>query len=88
MTGIPIVGSLVGGTGEVLSEEDAWPVAEGEGAETYVAAVQAALADPTDARHRALALRERMLRERTKKALATQAADVLLADDESREGGR
>ncbi len=88
MTGIPIVGSLVGGTGEVLSEEDAWPVAEGEGTETYVAAIQAALADPTDARHRALALRERMLRERTKKALSTQAADVLLADDESQEGGR
>ena len=30
MTGIPIVGSLVGGTGEVLSEDDAWPVAEGD----------------------------------------------------------
>jgi glycosyltransferase involved in cell wall biosynthesis len=88
MTGIPIVSSLVGGTGEVLSEEDAWPVAEGEGAERYVAAIRAALTDPIDSRRRALALRERMLRERTEKAFATRAADVLLADHESTDGGR
>ena len=88
MTGIPIVGSLVGGTGEVLSEEDAWPVAEGEGADAYVAAIRAALADPRSSRRRALALRERMLRERTEKAFATRAAEVLLVDDESRKGGR
>jgi glycosyltransferase involved in cell wall biosynthesis len=88
VTGIPIVGSLVGGTGEVLSEADAWPVAEGEGAEAYVAAIRAALADPSDSRRRALALRERMLRDRTEKAFATRAADVLLTDDGSQEGGR
>ena len=87
MTGVPIVGSLVGGTGEVLSEDDAWPVAESEGAETYVAAIRKVLADPGDSRRRALALRERMLRERTAKAFATRAADVLLVDDESEEGG-
>ena len=29
MTGIPIVGTLVGGTGEVLSEDDAWPCRRG-----------------------------------------------------------
>jgi glycosyltransferase involved in cell wall biosynthesis len=88
VTGIPLVGSLVGGTGEVISEADAWPVAEGEGAEAYVAAIREALADPSDSRRRALALRERMLRDRTEKAFATRAADVLLTDDGSQEGGR
>lgn len=88
MTGIPIVGSLVGGTGEVLSEQDAWPVPEGEGAAAYVAAIRAAVADPERSRGRALALRERMRRERTEKAFATHAADVLLTDDVSDAGGR
>jgi hypothetical protein len=72
----------------VLSEEDAWPVADGEGAEAYVAAIRTVLAEPHDSRRRALALRERMLRERTEKAFATQAADVLLADDTSKGDGR
>jgi glycosyltransferase involved in cell wall biosynthesis len=88
MTGIPIVGSLVGGTGEVLGAKDAWPVAADQGAETYVAAVRAALADPGDARRRALALRERMLRERTEKACANWAANALLVDGTPGEGGR
>ncbi|MBO0729439.1 MAG: glycosyltransferase family 4 protein, partial [Acidimicrobiaceae bacterium] len=87
MTGIPIVGSLVGGVGEVLSEEDAWPVAHNEDAEAYVAAIRAALADPGDARRRALALRERMLRERTEKAFATQAVGLLLDDDSLEQSG-
>jgi glycosyltransferase involved in cell wall biosynthesis len=88
MTGIPIVGSLVGGTGEVLSADDAWPVAESGSADAYVAAIRAALADPEDSRRRASALRERMLRERNEKAFATRAAEVLLVADESEEGGR
>lgn len=88
MTGIPIVGSLVGGTGEVLKEEDAWPVVETTEPQAYVKAIRAALADPGDARRRALALRERMLRERTGKAFAARAAEVLLGDDESRKSDR
>jgi glycosyltransferase involved in cell wall biosynthesis len=85
LTGIPIVGSLVGGTGEVLGEQGAWPVAESQAADAYAAAIRAALADPEDSRRRALALRERMLRERTEKAFATRAVDVLLVAEE---GGR
>jgi glycosyltransferase involved in cell wall biosynthesis len=87
MTGIPIVGSLVGGTGEVLGEEDAWPVAEADTATAYVAAVRAALADPAESRRRALALRERMLRDRTEKDFAKQAADLLLCADDTEEAG-
>jgi glycosyltransferase involved in cell wall biosynthesis len=81
MTGIPIVGSLVGGTGEVLGEDDAWPVAEREGAATYVRAVRAVLADPAAARRRALRLRDRMLRERTAEDFAVRATSLLLYDD-------
>jgi glycosyltransferase involved in cell wall biosynthesis len=88
MTGIPIVGSLVGGTGEVLSEDDAWPVSEGDVAAAYATAIRAALADPEEARRRALALRERMLRERTEKEFAIHVVDVLLTGDEPEESGR
>jgi glycosyltransferase involved in cell wall biosynthesis len=82
MTGVPIVGSLVGGTGEILSEADAWPVAEIEDAEQYVNAIREVLADPAGARRRALALRERMLRERSEAAFAKQVTGLLLVEGE------
>jgi glycosyltransferase involved in cell wall biosynthesis len=85
VTGIPIVGTLVGGTGEVLSEADAWPVGETAQAEAYVDAIRAVLADHADSRRRATALRDRMLRERTAKAFADHAAELLLNSDRSKE---
>jgi glycosyltransferase involved in cell wall biosynthesis len=87
MTGIPIVGTLVGGTGEILSEADAWPVGEAAPAEAYVDAIRAVLADPADSRRRARALRDRMLGERTQKAFADQAADMLLNRERSAVAG-
>jgi len=78
MTGVPIVGSLVGGTAEVLSESDSWPVADVENAEEYVKAIREVLADTTRARSRALALRERLLHERSAAAFADQVTDLLL----------
>lgn len=83
MTGIPIVGTLVGGTGEVLSEADAWPVGETAPAQAYVDAIRAVLADPEDSRRRATALRDRMRSERTEQAFAEHAAGVLLSPDRS-----
>jgi glycosyltransferase involved in cell wall biosynthesis len=85
MTGVPIVGTLVGGTGEVMSDEDSWPVPLEAGADAYETAIRAVLADPADARRRALTLRERMLRERTLEAYAETAAEVLLLDDREEE---
>jgi glycosyltransferase involved in cell wall biosynthesis len=87
MTGIPIVGTLVGGTGEILSEADAWPVGETAPAEAYVDAIRAVLADPADSRRRARALRDRMLGERTQEAFADEAADMLLSRDRSAVAG-
>ena len=87
MTGIPIVGSLVGGTGEVLGDDGSWPVADFENPDVYVSALRDVLADQEKARHRARALRERLLRERTEAAYADHAVDVLFggADNERRE---
>jgi glycosyltransferase involved in cell wall biosynthesis len=78
MTGIPIVGSLVGGTGEVIHEDDSWPVADVENPAAYVAAIRDVLADPVKARRRSQALRERLLRERTEASYADQVVGLLL----------
>jgi glycosyltransferase involved in cell wall biosynthesis len=78
MTGVPMVGTLVGGTGEVMSDQDAWPVPSEASAEAYEVAIRSVLADPADARRRALALRERMLRERAPESYAATALEVLL----------
>ena len=82
VTGVPIVGSLVGGTGEVLSEEDAWPVAEIDNAELYVKAIREVLADRPGARRRALALRERLLLVRSEAAFAKEVTGLLLVEGE------
>jgi glycosyltransferase involved in cell wall biosynthesis len=78
MTGIPIVGSLVGGTGEVLSVEDSWPVEDRENPAAYAWAIRDVLADPSEARRRSQALRNRLLRERTEEAYAGHVAGLLL----------
>lgn len=82
MTGIPLVGSLVGGTGEVLHDEDSWPVRDLEAPEAYEKALRDVLADPAGSRQRAAALRDRMLRDRTEEAFAGRALEVLLVDPE------
>ena len=78
MTGVPIVGSLVGGTGEVLDDEGSWPVRDAGDPDAYVKALRDVLSDPAGARHRSATLRERLLRERTEAAYAEQVAGLLL----------
>lgn len=85
MTGIPLVGSLVGGTGEVLAPEDGWPVADLDDPTAYVAALREVLADPKASRARGLALRERMQRDRTEAAYAEHLRRLLLVGE--RDGG-
>ena len=87
MTGIPIVGSLVGGTGEVLDDADSWPVGEAEDPDAYVTAIREVLADPAGARQRAARLRVRLLRERTEEEYAEHAAALLLRDAGREETG-
>jgi glycosyltransferase involved in cell wall biosynthesis len=84
VTGVPIVGTLVGGTGEVLHEGESWPVPQDAGAAAYDEALRGVLADPVDARRRALALRDRMLRERTADGFAERVSALLLTDEGER----
>ena len=86
MTGVPIVASLVGGTGEMLADEDSWPVREIEDPEAYAKAIREVLADPGAARRRAEALRDRLIRERTPGPYAEQAAALLLDADRTGKG--
>jgi glycosyltransferase involved in cell wall biosynthesis len=78
MTEVPIVGSLVGGVGEVLSDDDSWPVADWEDPEAYEKALREVLSDPAGARRRSHALRERLSRHRTQRAYGEYAAGLLL----------
>lgn len=63
--GIPIVGTLVGGTGEILRKGMSWPVSNIEDIGAYEAAILEVLCDPTEARRRALRLREYLVGHRT-----------------------
>jgi len=80
MTGVPIVGTRVGGTEEILVDDGAWPIELDEGPEAYVRAIREVLDDPRAARERARGLRERLLRERTPEAFASYAVEVLLRE--------
>jgi glycosyltransferase involved in cell wall biosynthesis len=85
MTEVPIVASRVGGVGELLSDEDSWPVADWQNAEAYKKALREILADPTEARRRSHALRERLERQRTQRAYGEYAAGLLLTPTRIRE---
>jgi glycosyltransferase involved in cell wall biosynthesis len=78
MTEIPVVASMVGGVGEVLSSEDAWPVTDWQSPEAYEKALREILSDPAAARLRSRALRDRLRRDRTQSAYREYAARVLL----------
>jgi hypothetical protein len=62
----------------VLDADCSWPVAEAEDPDAYVKAIRDVLADPVQARHRSLALRERLLLERTEDAFAEHVVELLL----------
>lgn len=79
MAEVPIVASLVGGVGEVLSPEEGWTATEWEEPEAYEKALREIFADRSGARRRARALRERLVRERTYPAYGEQAARLLLS---------
>lgn len=77
MTGIPIVGSNVGGCPEVLHSSHAWPIHEDEGADAYVTALRFILDNPGVARARAAGLRDRLLKLRTATAYRDKVAGLL-----------
>ncbi|WP_310963485.1 hypothetical protein [Nocardioides terrisoli] len=88
MTGLPLAGSLVGGTEEVLDAEYAWPVAEIEDPAAYEAALREILADRQAARSKARGLRDRLLADRTERAFGDHVARMLLIPDGPEETAR
>lgn len=76
MTGIPLVGSAVGGTPEVLHADLTRPLPDTATAADYAAAIRETLAD-SKAREKALKLRDRHLEQRTTKAHRAILRDAL-----------
>lgn len=77
MTGLPLVGSLVGGTGEVLHADLSWPIAPCDDVAAYVAAIQEVLDDPEAARAKAGSLRDRLAEQRTEAQYQAQVRAVM-----------
>ena len=73
---IPLVGSLAGGTGEVLIEGLSRPIAEIENVDAYVSALRHTINNPTQARSLALALRERVILQRSDSSYLSSGAAV------------
>lgn len=65
MTGIPVVGALAGGTGELLDEETSFPVRDVLDPQAYAAGLRTVLDDEAAARDKARRLRERLAATRT-----------------------
>lgn len=79
--GIPLVGSLAGGTSEVLREDASWPIARIESVGDYVAALRAVFADPAAARTKAATLRAQIMMERTAEAYTERVRAAMEALD-------
>ncbi|WP_372612028.1 glycosyltransferase, partial [Aquicoccus sp.] len=65
MTGVPLVGSVAGGTGEILRHGMSWPIEDIEDIDAYVTAIREVLAAPHAARTRARDLRAHLAAKRT-----------------------
>ena len=78
-SGIPIVGSLVGGTGEVLLEGLSHRIEDNDDLDAFETAIRDVLADPAAARKRAAQLRENVLTTRTPSAYAAAVKTLLSA---------
>ncbi len=77
---IPVVGSLVGGTGEVLLQEFSWPIDNFADIDAYEKAIQEVLAEPEQARSKALQLRDWILKRRSTSAYRETLKHLLLKE--------
>lgn len=59
-SGIPIVGSTVGGISEILTDQTGWPVSDPHNAQQYVARLFEALFEPVEAKRRTQAMLSRL----------------------------
>lgn len=75
--GIPLVGSLAGGTSDVLVDGLSHPIADIEDVDAYVRAIREVLAKPEDARAQAMKLRDKIYRERNSTVYLAAVRNVL-----------
>jgi glycosyltransferase involved in cell wall biosynthesis len=74
---VPLVGSIAGGTGEILKRGMSWPVEDIEDIASYEKGIRAALENPEEARSQARSLREYVLSRRAPEVYG-QALNSLL----------
>jgi glycosyltransferase involved in cell wall biosynthesis len=74
---IPLVGSIAGGTGEVLVEGLSEPVTQIEDIDAYVFALRKVFSNPAEARSRALKLRDIILGKRSSSAYLASVQSLL-----------
>ncbi len=82
MTGLPLIGSDVGGTGEILRTGMSRPISQDATPQVWVTAIRDVLMDGQTARADALRLRNLLLIERSKDQHASVVLDVFGADKE------
>lgn len=81
--GIPLVGSVVGGTGEILQEGLSERIEDIEDVEAYVTAIRAILANPARARKRAAKLRDMVIARRAPAVYRDKLQTILPPMDRS-----
>lgn len=74
--GLPVVAALVGGLGELIDETTGWPLAERPTAQDYAAALDAVIANPSEAADRADRLRARLAQRHTRAAFNAALAAI------------
>ncbi len=74
---VPLVGSLAGGTSDILAPDLSYPIADIEDAGAYVDAIRTILGKPETARENALKLREKIYRERNEAVYLDAVRQVL-----------
>lgn len=82
MTGLPIVGTRVGGTGEILIDSYTAPIDTVDDVQAYCDALRAVLADPAAARQRAKDLRDHLIETRTTQRYLADITKILDASDD------
>lgn len=78
---IPIIASIVGGIGELITEETGYPVKNIENIEEYVKAIRQALDNPLDAENRAKKAREYVLLKHDGKLFCQQYLEITNEED-------
>jgi len=76
-SGVPLVGSLVGGTGEILGKGFSWAIDNINDISAYENAIREVIANPDAAREKALALRDYVFRYRSEAAYRQSVKTLL-----------